>query len=140
MTTATRSEFDLGIALTGHPEEAGRYEAELGAGWQIGGGVNGGLLLAVAGHALSLEHGQHPDPVSISGYYLSASTPGPATVRTEVLRTGRGLSTGTASLSQDGVERLRVVASHGDLGTVDGEVRTSATPPQLPPPDQCIGV
>ncbi|RGD58616.1 thioesterase family protein [Kitasatospora xanthocidica] len=140
MTTAIRSEFDQGIALTRHPEEAGRYEAELGAGWQIGGGVNGGLLLAVAGHALSLEHGTHPDPVSISGYYLSASTPGPATVRTEVLRTGRGLSTGTASLSQDGVERLRVVASHGDLATADGEVRTSALPPQLPPPDQCIGV
>ncbi|MGA5819290.1 thioesterase family protein [Kitasatospora sp. NPDC094028] len=143
MTTVTRSEFDQGIALTRHAEEPGRYDGELGTGWQIGGGVNGGLLLAVAAHALSLEHGQHaphPDPISISGYYLSASAPGPATVRTEVLRTGRGLSTGTASLSQDGVERLRVVASHGDLATADGEVRTTATPPQLPPPDQCIGI
>ncbi|MFE7194212.1 thioesterase family protein [Kitasatospora sp. NPDC057541] len=146
MTTVIRSEFDQGIALTPHPDEAGRYDGELGAGWQIGGGVNGGLLLAVAGHALSLAHtarpesAGHADPVSISGYYLSAAVPGPATVRTEVIRTGRSLSTGTAALSQDGVERLRVVASHGDLAAHDGEVRTSAVPPQLPPPDQCIGV
>ncbi|MET9403507.1 thioesterase family protein [Kitasatospora sp. NPDC002965] len=146
MTTAIRSEFDQGIALTPHPDESGRYDGELGAGWQIGGGVNGGLLLAVAGHALALEHGSRPesadhaDPVSISGYYLSASTPGPATVRTEVIRTGRSLSTGTASLSQDGVERLRVIATHGDLAAIEGEVRTSARPPQLPPPDQCVGV
>ncbi|WP_328957679.1 thioesterase family protein [Kitasatospora purpeofusca] len=146
MTTAIRSEFDQGIALTPHPDEPGRYDGELGAGWQIGGGVNGGLLLAVAGHALSLAHtarpesAGHTDPVSISGYYLSAATPGPATVRTDVVRTGRTLSTGTAALSQGGVERLRVLATHGDLATHDGEVRTSAAPPQLPPPDQCIGV
>ncbi|MFF8771752.1 thioesterase family protein [Kitasatospora sp. NPDC015120] len=146
MTTAIRSEFDQGIALTPHPDEPGRYDGELGAGWQIGGGVNGGLLLAVAGHALSLAHtarpesAGHADPVSISGYYLSAATPGPATVRTEVIRTGRSLSTGTAALSQDGVERLRVVATHGDLAAQDGEVRTTAVPPQLPPPEQCIGV
>ncbi|MFC9327757.1 thioesterase family protein [Kitasatospora sp. NPDC057015] len=145
MTTAIRSEFDQGIALTPRPGGTGLYDAELGAGWQIGGGINGGLLLAVAGHALSLRHPEHPDPMSISGYYLSASRPGAATVGTEVIRSGRSLSTGTASLSQadeDGrpVERLRVLASYGDLGAAEGEVHTSAKPPQLPPPDQCIGM
>ncbi|MFB6891684.1 thioesterase family protein [Kitasatospora sp. NPDC056327] len=146
MTTAIRSEFDQGIALTPHPDGAGRYDGELGAGWRIGGGVNGGLLLAFAGHALSLAHtarpesAGHTDPVSISGYYLSSAVPGPATVHTEVIRTGRTLSTGTASLVQGGTERLRVVASHGDLAALDGEVRTTAAAPQLPPPEQCIGV
>ncbi|MFJ8045832.1 thioesterase family protein [Kitasatospora sp. NPDC096147] len=138
MTTAIRSEFDQGIALA--PDGPGRYAAELGEGWQIGGGVNGGLLLAVAGHALSLEHPEHPDPVSISGYYLSASVPGAAEVRTESVRRGRSLSTGTAVLSQGGEERLRVLATYGDLSTHQGEVRTTATPPQLPPVEQCIGV
>ncbi|AUG75943.1 TesB-like acyl-CoA thioesterase 3 [Kitasatospora sp. MMS16-BH015] len=140
MTTATRSEFDQGIALT--PVEPGRYEGELDAGWQIGGGVNGGLLLAVAGHALSLRHGEdgHPDPVSISGYYLSASVPGPVSVETEVVRTGKSLSTGTAVMRQGGEERLRVLATYGDLTGRGGEIRTSAKAPQLPPPEQCIGV
>ena len=145
MTTAIRSEFDQGIALTPRPDGPGLYDGELGAGWQIGGGVNGGLLLAVAGHALKLEHPGHPDPMSISGYYLSASRPGPATVSTEVIRRGRSLSTGTASLTQTGddglpVERLRVLASYGDLAAAEGKVHTSAEPPQLPPPDQCIGM
>lgn len=140
MTTATLSEFDRGIALTPHAEEGGRYDAELGAGWQIGGGINGGLLMAVAAHALSLEHGEHRDPLSISGYYLSASRPGPATVRTETVRRGRTISTGTASLLQDGEERLRVLASYGDLDALDSEVATTAQPPAMPAPEQCIGV
>ncbi|MER5863584.1 thioesterase family protein [Kitasatospora sp. NPDC002040] len=138
MTTAIRSEFDQGIALD--QEGPGRYRAELGEGWQIGGGVNGGLLLALAGHALSKEHPEHPDPLSVSGYYLSASHPGPVEVRTESIRNGRSLSTGTASLIQDGEERLRVLATYGDLDARAGEVHTSAVPFELPPPEQCIGV
>ncbi|MDH6575929.1 thioesterase family protein [Kitasatospora sp. MAP5-34] len=143
MTTAIRSEFDRGIALTPAPAEPGRYHGELDPGWQIGGGINGGLLLAVAGHALSLrlgEDGGHVDPVSISGYYLSAARPGPVEVGTELVRRGRSLSTGTASMFQDGQERLRVLATYGDLGAGNGEVRTSARPPQLPPPEQCVGM
>ncbi|KJK57003.1 acyl-CoA thioesterase [Saccharothrix sp. ST-888] len=149
MTTAIRSEFDRGIALTPRPGEPGHYDGEFDAGWQIGGGINGGLQLAVAGHALSLLHGDpapngeggvHADPISISGYYLSAATPGPVEVRTETVRRGRSLSTRTASLSQGGKERLRVLASYGDLATAEGEVHTTATPPQLPPPERCISV
>lgn len=145
MTTATviGSEFDQAIAL--RPGSDGSYDGELGAGWRIGGGINGGLLLAVAGNALSQQLPGHPDPLSISCYYLSASVPGPATVRTETVRRGRSLSTGTASLYQDGpdgapVERLRVLASYGDLAALDDEVHTSATPPALPPVEQCIGM
>ncbi|WP_035795782.1 acyl-CoA thioesterase [Kitasatospora mediocidica] len=146
MTTVTAtgsSEFDQAIAL--HPGPDGVRRGELGAGWRIGGGINGGLLLAVAANALSQELPEHPDPVSISCYYLSASRPGPASVRTDVVRRGRSLSTGTASLYQDGedgapVERLRVLASFGDLADQEGEVHTSATPPVMPPPEQCVGM
>ncbi|GAA2142185.1 thioesterase family protein [Kitasatospora kazusensis] len=143
MTTAIRSEFDRGIALAPAPAEPGRYHGALDPGWQIGGGINGGLLLAVAGHALSLRHGAdggHPDPVSITGHYLSAARPGPVEVRTEPVRRGRSLSTGTASMLQDGEERLRVLATYGELGTGPGGVHTSARPPQLPPPEQCVGL
>lgn len=145
MTTATTtsSEFDQAIDL--RPDPDGGYRGELGAGWRIGGGINGGLLLAVAAKALSLELPGHPDPVSISCYYLSASRPGPLSVRTDIVRRGRTLSTGTASLYQEGedgtpVERLRVLASYGDLAAQEGEVRTSATPPALPPQEQCVGM
>jgi hypothetical protein len=74
----------------------------------------------------------------------SASQPGPAVVRTDVVRTGRTLSTGQASLFQydeDGteVERIRVLASYGDLDALPDDVRTSAKPPAIPPMDQCFG-
>jgi len=140
------SEFDRGTAVARREGTPGVYDAELDPGWRIGGGINGGLLLALAARALSRHLGEgtgHVDPVSISGYYLSASRPGPAEVHTETVRGGRTLSTGAARLVQraeDGspVERLRVLASYGDLAAAEGEVRTSAKPPLMPPPDQCI--
>ncbi|MFJ6215886.1 thioesterase family protein [Streptomyces sp. NPDC092296] len=140
------TEFDRGTAVTEDPAEPGVHHAELDGGWRIGGGINGGLLLATAARALSRELGTaagHTDPYAISGYYLSASRPGPATLRTEVVRRGRTLSTGQVSLSQPGpdgieVERLRVLGSYGDLDAQHADVRTSATPPELPPPDRCI--
>ena len=43
------SEFDEGSAVTARVGEPGVYDAALGEGWRIGGGVNGGVLLAIAG-------------------------------------------------------------------------------------------
>jgi acyl-CoA thioesterase len=141
-TTREFSEFDRGIALT--RREPGTYDAFLDPGWQVAAGVNGGLLLAAAGNALrdTLGAEGHPDPLAISAFYLSASRPGPATVRTQVLRRGRSMSTGTASLLQDEggveVERIRATATYGDLAALPAEVRTSTGSPDLPPPEHCV--
>src|SRR4029078_1633360 len=86
---------------------------------------------------------EHPDPLAISAYYLTPVEPGPATVRATVGRGGRAVSAGEASLLQDDgaggeVERVRVLATYGDLSQLDGEVSTTATPPVLPPPEECV--
>ncbi|MFB6711840.1 MULTISPECIES: thioesterase family protein [unclassified Streptomyces] len=135
------SEFDRDTAVT--LREEGVYDAELSAGWTIIHAVNGGYLLAMLGRALG-EALPHPDPFSVSAHYLTASVPGPAVIRTQTVRTGRTLSTGQASLfqyAQDGteVERIRVIATYGDLGALSDEVRTSAKPPAIPPPAHCLG-
>ncbi|MGW2599835.1 thioesterase family protein [Streptomyces klenkii] len=141
------SEFDRDTALTprgpGSPGGSGAYEAELPSGWTIGGAVNGGFLLAVLGRGLAAEL-PHSDPFTITAHYLSVSRPGPAVVRTQTVRTGRALSTGQASLLQydaDGaeVERIRVLATYGDLGALSDDVRTTAKPPALPPYEHCLG-
>ena len=138
------TEFDRGVAASPRPGHPTTYDVELGVGWQIGAGVNGGMLLATIGNALrsTLEPGGHPDPVSVTGYYLSASRPGPASVHTEVLRTGRSMSTAGASLVQvEGgrdVERIRALATYGDLAALPDDVHTTVGPPDLPPPDRCI--
>ncbi|MEE1760116.1 MULTISPECIES: thioesterase family protein [unclassified Streptomyces] len=139
--TVGDSEFDRDTALT--RRAPGVYDIDLSAGWTIIGAVNGGYLLAVLGRALAdaLPHG---DPFTISAYYLTASQPGPAVVRTDVVRTGRTLSTGQASLFQyddEGreIERIRVLASYGDLDSLPDDVRTTAKPPAIPPIEQCFG-
>lgn len=135
------SEFDRDTAVTLRGE--GVYDAELSAGWTIIQAVNGGYLLAMLGRALS-DALPHSDPFSVSAHYLTASAPGPAVIRTQTVRTGRTLSTGQASLFQyaeDGteVERIRVLATYGDLDGLTDEVRTSAEPPAIPPREDCLG-
>ncbi|MCH5674279.1 thioesterase family protein [Streptomyces gilvus] len=139
--TVGDSEFDRDTALTRRAD--GVYDIDLSAGWTIVNAVNGGYLLAVLGRALA-DALPHSDPFTISAHYLTASQPGPAVVRTEVVRTGRTLSTGQASLVQydeDGgeVERIRVLASYGDLGALPDDVRTTARPPAIPPIEECFG-
>ncbi|CCK27301.1 hypothetical protein BN159_2922 [Streptomyces davaonensis JCM 4913] len=135
------SEFDRDTALT--LREPGVYDIDLSAGWTIISAVNGGYLLAVLGRALA-DALPHADPFTISAHYLTASQPGPAVVRTSLVRTGRTLSTGQASLFQydeEGreIERIRVLASYGDLDSLPDDVRTTAQPPAIPPIDQCFG-
>lgn len=135
-------EYDAAIAVAHRGD--GAYSADLDAGWVVGGGVNGGYLLAVIGNAIRahLDEAGHPDPYTISAYYLAPSRPGPATVRVRTLRGGRGTSTVEATLSQeqDGavVDRITVLATYGDLSRMRGEVRTTATPPDLPPVEECV--
>ncbi|MFB7995962.1 thioesterase family protein [Streptomyces sp. NPDC056002] len=135
------SEFDRDTAVT--RREPGVYDIDLSAGWTIISAVNGGYLLAVLGRALG-DALPHSDPFTISAHYLTASRPGPAVIRTDVVRTGRTLSTGQASLFQyddEGaeVERIRVLASYGDLDALPDDVRTTAKPPHFPPAEQCFG-
>ena len=141
------TEFDRGIAVSARPDDPTTYDAELDAGWQIGAGVNGGLLLATLGNALRSTFsasGGHLDPVAISAYYLSASDAGPGR------RTHGGAAAPAApcppasALPRAGttarrrVERIRALATYGDLGGAADDVRTTATPPDLPPPDACV--
>ncbi|MDX3640415.1 thioesterase family protein [Streptomyces sp. MB09-02B] len=139
--TVGDSEFDRDTEVT--RRAPGVYDIDLSAGWTIIGAVNGGYLLAVLGRALA-DALPHDDPFTISAYYLTASQPGPAVVRTDVVRTGRTLSTGQASLFQyddEGreIERIRVLASYGDLDSLPDDVRTTAKPPAIPPIEQCFG-
>jgi hypothetical protein len=143
-------EFDRAIALT--PVSDGTYSAELDGGWVVGGGVNGGYLLAVIGNAVRdvlAGHG-HADPFSVSAHYLSASVPGPATVETRLVRQGGRFSTVAATLSQpvDGVPtpRISALATYGDLDRAHDAASDAAAEalhlalpvPDLPPREQCV--
>lgn len=144
----TTHDFDRETAVTPRPGERSAYDAHLPGSWKIGMGINGGLLLSMTARALAAELGGgsdgHPDPLAVSAHYLSTAAAGPATFRTEALRRGRTVSHGAAALLQtdeDGrpVERLRALATYGDLDGQTDDVRTAAEPPRLPPPGECVG-
>ena len=141
------SEYDDAIRL--EPGKAphvhsGTFHEE----WMIGNAVNGGLVMAAAVTALGqhlaadpAESTRHVDPVVASAYFMTASVPGPFTATTEIMRCGRALSTGQVSITQadaDGVvvERMRAIASYGNLDDVD--VQRQSAPPDLPPPERCL--
>ena len=130
----------------------GRYAAQLAPGWVVGGGVNGGYLLAVIGTAIreSLGGTGHLDPFSLSSHFVTPSVPGPATVSCELVRSGGRFSTVRAVLSQqvDGAEVPRI-AAHATFGNLDSahdersdaaaaELDLALAPPVLPPVEDCV--
>lgn len=129
-------EFDEQIAVTGAGERS--YAADLADGWVVGGGVNGGYLLAVIGNAISAALPSKPDPIALSAYFLSPSVPGPATVEVDVRREGGRVATVAADLRQGDETRIATLATFGDLGSSAGEVRTTAPEIDLPPLEECV--
>lgn len=136
-------ELDRAIALRRGEDDV--FEGHLDRAWSIGAGINGGLLLAAAANALreTFSGEGHPDPISVSAYYLSAAKHGPARYTAEVVRRGRTMSTGAVSLVQDEdgspVERLRALATYGDLAALPDHVGTTAVEPELPDVERCVG-
>src|SRR5690348_16073219 len=138
-------EFDAETSVEPAGGRAGAYVGSFSDQWRIGNGVNGGVVMCLATTALQRRldlEGAHGDPLVFSGYFLTASGPGPVEATTEVLRVGRTMSTGQVSVSQPGsdgapVERMRALASFGDLDA-SASVLQTAQPPDMPPPEECI--
>jgi acyl-CoA thioesterase len=138
------STFDQAIALA-RTERAAVHHAELdAASWGFGPRIHGGLLMALAGHALSLdlrEESGHTDPISLSAYFLSPAQSGKAVVSTQVLRRGRSHTSAMACLEQDGRERMRILATFGNMADQPSAdpVRVFTAPPRMPSPEKCVG-
>ncbi len=130
-------EFDRHTAV--RPSDPGIFLADLDAGWTVGGGLNGGYLLGVVGSACREALPGKPHPVAVSAHYLGAATPGPAEIRTRVVRDGGSLGTVAAEVRQGEAVRLTALATVGDLAGLSEEVATTAEPPDLPPPERCFG-
>jgi hypothetical protein len=131
------AEFDRDIAVA--PAGDSSYDAQLPEGWHVGGGINGGFQLAVIGNAIRAALPEQPDPLAISGYYLSPGVPGPAAVDVEVKRRGRSASTVAAELRQGDDVRLTTLATYGALASLSATPSPiPAEPFVLPPREQCV--
>lgn len=105
--------------------------------WSIGTNANGGYVAAVVARAMA-EAGPHPDPLTVTTHFLRpVAGDASAVVETELVRTGRTLSTWRGRLEHDGKQRVEVLAAFGDLGERSGTEWEPAAP-LVPPPDDCL--
>lgn len=114
------------------------WSIDLSSDWDIGDHANGGYALSPVLRVFS-ELGDHPDPLSVTTSYLRPTAGGHrAHIDAEVIRSGRTTTVARGSLSQDGRERLVVMATMGDLGKPAVDDREITIPaPDLPSPDEC---
>ena len=127
-------ELDADTAVT--PAGPGRWRGEISDRWSIGPYPNGGYVLLV-GLAAVREELPHPDPFTVTAHFFTPTAHGPVDIEVERIRSGRAHSTAMARMLQDGRERARIIANYGDHTASQGPTHIGATPPELPPPDEC---
>lgn len=125
------SEFDLATQVDGDGS------AQIVDGWDIGGNANGGYLLAMIARRM-IEVADRPDPITITGHYLSPGRPGPVQIDASVIKAGRRFATVQATMSAGDRPILQVLGSFGDLAEMEGGMaHVDGAPPDLPPIEEC---
>lgn len=130
--------FDQETALTRRDDH--HWDGRVHAAYNIGDNPNGGYLAAIAMGALQQLMPMHPDPLSLTVQYLRPGSPDEnCEIDARVIRSGRTITSATATLNQGGRPRIEAFAAMGNLGGGVGEkpVLTIA-PPVVPPPEDCI--
>jgi acyl-CoA thioesterase len=128
------SQFDLETAV--EPIDDNRWRGELCPGWRIGEALNGGYVMAVAGRALC-EALPHPDPLTVTGYFLNPTSLGPVECLVTPLRSSRNTSFAALSMYQQEQPVLQVTAAYGDLDALQGEDWSAVERPRLPAFEDC---
>lgn len=128
-------DFDRATAVTSAGE--GRFVGAVSPDWTIGAGPNGGYMVSIALSALARTLPQ-PDPFAITAHFVSRAAFSPVEIPVEVVRLGRGLSTGVARLEQEGRTKVHVTATFGDLDTMDGPTIVQGEAPAIEPLEECV--
>jgi acyl-CoA thioesterase len=129
--------FDAETSIT--RVDGGVWETHLSANWNIGTNSNGGYAMAAVLRALRELTGR-PDPISVTTHYLRPVRGGDAgRIEATLIRTGRTTATARGTLSQDGRERLLVMAAFGELEAKVGiGPEMGPAPPELPAVEDCV--
>ena len=114
------------------------WDTQFAENWDIMGNTNGGYMLAIASRAASEATGRR-HPVTITGHYTRPGHTGPASARTEVVRSGRRFSVVRTSLFQDDAVVLDTLGTFIEPGGESpGVILSDAEPADLPPPEECV--
>lgn len=118
----------------------GLWTAELAEGWDIFGVTNGGYLMAIASRAMGNES-EGRTLISATGSFMNPASAGPVSIRVEALKRGRSLSTLRATITRDDRDLVYVTGVYSDPARpVNDADLITETPPDLPPPEDCLPV
>ncbi|MEZ5376739.1 MAG: thioesterase family protein [Acidimicrobiales bacterium] len=115
----------------------GRYHGEVHDGWDIGGNANGGYLISIAARAMAAASGR-AHPVTLTAHYLSPGRPGPVTIDTEIVKSGKSFVTVTGSMRAEGKPVLQLLGAFSDIKPTGDVLLANGAPPDLPPVEECI--
>jgi acyl-CoA thioesterase len=138
MKQLTMEETEFDRTLRARPtDDDGVFEIDVSDAWGSLVGAHGGFLAAVATRcAEQLAPGRRARTVSTT--FLRPGRIGRATIRADVVRTGRSIATVTVDIEQEGrsvtSSRLTLVAP------VRGAEWSTRVPLELPPPTECVPV
>jgi Thioesterase-like superfamily len=133
--------FDSATAIrpTGDPLVS---EVDVHPLWTVGDKPNGGYLLALLGRAARAagrgETGVEWEVTSSSVTYVLPPHPGPASVRTTVLRRGRSAAQVRAVLVQDGADTVDAVFVVSDIPPVSRVRYDGIEPLEVAEPEDCV--
>jgi acyl-CoA thioesterase len=104
------TEFDGATAV--RPLGDGGYEAVIDERWNVLRGPHGGYVATIMLRALTGTLGDSDrQPRSLTVYYPAAPKPGPLTIRCQVERSGRSMTTLSARMEQDGAPVVLALAA-----------------------------
>lgn len=128
-------EFDQDTAI--EPVGDDRFIAQVSPRWAVGGRPNGGYLMSIGVRAMGQVMPQL-DPLTVTAHFSRQAEPGPSTIEVDLIRKGRRVSFGHCRMLHEGSEYLRMTSAFTDLSKSTGMTRLTASPPDLPPLDECI--
>ena len=118
----------------------GHWTANLAEGWDIFGVTNGGYLMSIASRAMANES-QGRTLIAATGSFVNPASTGAVTIRVEMLKQGRSLSTLRATIARDDRDLVYVTGVYSDpTRPVHDADLVTESPPELPPPEECVPV
>lgn len=113
------------------------FHGSIAPRWDIAGNANGGYLLAIGARAL-IAATERPDPVTVTGHYLSPGKPGPVDIVTQVVKEGKHFTTCNVVMRSRGRPLPSLLGTFGGLSEDAGSLLVDRSPPELPPAGDCL--
>ena len=113
------------------------WEGDFSGDWNVGQVPNGGYALAMGAKPLA-EMLPHRDPMTVNAYYVARTEPGPVRCEVEVLRVGKGTSTGMVRMIQNGETKIQIIGTYTDFDQISGENFSNINIPDMPAFEDCL--